>query len=251
MKIAILKERRAAEARVAASPETVKKLTALGAEVALEKGAGAGASFSDEAYQEAGASIAKDAAAAAEGAEVVLKVQYPEIARLARVDLKSLGRVGTLVSLVQRKLDLRSIVREVARLIALEIDFVREARSTDRIRATLEGHLLRHGDADLPGRTGERSLVRDRLVDLARREGDHELRDDVVQAQKERRRGVGHGQEEIDPLLTDGLSNRLAVGVGSVGGSGRQCRPGREAGRGGERLPPGRGDDHFVARVTD
>ena len=77
MKIAILKERRAAEARVAASPETVKKLVALGAEVALEKGAGAGASFSDEAYKEAGASVAKDAAAAVEGAEVVLKVQRP------------------------------------------------------------------------------------------------------------------------------------------------------------------------------
>ena len=77
MKIAILKERRAAEARVAASPETVKKLTALGAEIAVEKGAGAGASFSDEAYKEAGAAIAKDAAAAAGGAEVVLKVQRP------------------------------------------------------------------------------------------------------------------------------------------------------------------------------
>ena len=77
MKIAILKERRAAEARVAASPETVKKLVALGAEVAVEKGAGAGASFSDEAYKEAGASIAKDAATATGGAEVVLKVQRP------------------------------------------------------------------------------------------------------------------------------------------------------------------------------
>ena len=77
MKIAIPKERRAHESRVAASPETVKKLTALGCEVAVEKGAGAGASYSDAAYKEAGAAIAKDAAATLAGAQVVLKVQRP------------------------------------------------------------------------------------------------------------------------------------------------------------------------------
>ena len=77
MKIAIPKERRAHESRVAASPETVKKLVALGAEVAVEKGAGAGASFSDQAYKDAGADVAKDAEAAMAGAAVVLKVQRP------------------------------------------------------------------------------------------------------------------------------------------------------------------------------
>ena len=56
MKIAIPKERRANESRVAASPETVKKLTALGCEVAVEKGAGTGASYSDEAYKQVDAS---------------------------------------------------------------------------------------------------------------------------------------------------------------------------------------------------
>ncbi len=77
MKIAILKERRAHESRVAASPETVKKLAALGCEVAVEKGAGAGASYSDAAFKEAGAEIAKEAATALSGAQVVLKVQRP------------------------------------------------------------------------------------------------------------------------------------------------------------------------------
>ncbi len=77
MKIAIPKERRAHESRVAASPETVKKLTALGCEVAVEKGAGAGASYSDAAYKEAGAAIAKDAASTLAGAQIVLKVQRP------------------------------------------------------------------------------------------------------------------------------------------------------------------------------
>jgi proton-translocating NAD(P)+ transhydrogenase subunit alpha len=77
MKIAIPKERRAHESRVAASPETVKKLAALGCEVVVEKGAGAGASYSDSAYKDAGAAVAKDAATALSGAQVVLKVQRP------------------------------------------------------------------------------------------------------------------------------------------------------------------------------
>lgn len=74
MKIAIPKERRAHESRVAASPETVKKMIGLGAEVAVEKGAGLGANFTDEAYKTAGATIAADVTA---DADVVLKVQRP------------------------------------------------------------------------------------------------------------------------------------------------------------------------------
>ncbi len=77
MKIAIPRERRAKEARVAASPETVKKLVDLGCEVVVEKGAGKGAAFTDEAYRQAGAAVAKDAKAALAGAAVVLKVQRP------------------------------------------------------------------------------------------------------------------------------------------------------------------------------
>ncbi len=79
MKIAIPKERRAHEARVAASPETVKKMIALGCEVVVEKGAGAGAAMVDEAYREAGAEIAASAKAALEGADIVLKVQGPKV----------------------------------------------------------------------------------------------------------------------------------------------------------------------------
>ena len=47
MKIAVLKEGEAGERRVAASPETVKKFSALGASVAVEKGAGADAAIAD------------------------------------------------------------------------------------------------------------------------------------------------------------------------------------------------------------
>lgn len=77
MKIAIPKERRPNEARVAASPETVKKFAALGCDVAVEKSAGLGAAITDEAFQDAGASIAATAEAATSDADLILKVQRP------------------------------------------------------------------------------------------------------------------------------------------------------------------------------
>jgi NAD(P) transhydrogenase subunit alpha len=77
MKIAIPKERRPGEARVAATPETVKKLMALGAEVAVEAGAGAGSSIPDAAYRDAGAAVVADATALLSSADIVLKVQRP------------------------------------------------------------------------------------------------------------------------------------------------------------------------------
>src|SRR5262245_59344195 len=78
MKIAILKERRPYETRVAATPETVKKLKALGAEeIVTETGAGVAAAYTDEAYAEAGATIVPDAAAAAGAADIIFKIQRP------------------------------------------------------------------------------------------------------------------------------------------------------------------------------
>jgi NAD(P) transhydrogenase subunit alpha len=76
MQISVPKERRAHERRVAASPDTVKRLAALGHELIVESGAGDGASFTDDAYRAAGARIARDTAEAFSG-EVVLKVQRP------------------------------------------------------------------------------------------------------------------------------------------------------------------------------
>ena len=77
MKIAIPKETREHETRVAGVPETVKKLVALGAEVVVQAGAGDGASLPDAAYEAAGATIAKTFAATVKGADVVLKIQRP------------------------------------------------------------------------------------------------------------------------------------------------------------------------------
>jgi NAD(P) transhydrogenase subunit alpha len=77
MRLAVLKERRPGEARVAATPETVKKLSALGLSVVIETGAGAGSAIPDAEYAAAGAEIAPDAAAACAGAGVIFKVQAP------------------------------------------------------------------------------------------------------------------------------------------------------------------------------
>ena len=77
MKVGIIKERRAHERRVAASPDTVKHMTGMGLEVLIEHGAGEGAYFNDEAYRSAGAQIVPDAAAALSDADIVLKVQRP------------------------------------------------------------------------------------------------------------------------------------------------------------------------------
>ncbi len=85
MRLAVLRERRAGEARVAATPDTVKKLIALGLTVAVEAGAGVLASISDEDFRAAGAEIAPDAASALAGAAILFAVQAPEdIAALPR-----------------------------------------------------------------------------------------------------------------------------------------------------------------------
>ncbi|TAH33381.1 MAG: Re/Si-specific NAD(P)(+) transhydrogenase subunit alpha [Alphaproteobacteria bacterium] len=78
MKIAVLKERRPGETRVAAIPETVKKFIGLGANVVVETGAGQLSHIGDDAYTAAGATIAADAKSAANGADIILKVQRPE-----------------------------------------------------------------------------------------------------------------------------------------------------------------------------
>ena len=77
MKIAFPAETDAAEPRVAATPETVKKLRALGAEVAVQAGAGNGSGIRDSDYEAAGARIAHDAGDAVHDADLVLKVRRP------------------------------------------------------------------------------------------------------------------------------------------------------------------------------
>ncbi|MDQ4060864.1 MAG: Re/Si-specific NAD(P)(+) transhydrogenase subunit alpha [Pseudomonadota bacterium] len=77
MKLAVLRERDSGETRVAASPETVKRLAALGFTVAVEAGAGLGSGFLDQDYVAAGAEIAPTGADALRDADVVLVVRRP------------------------------------------------------------------------------------------------------------------------------------------------------------------------------
>ncbi len=93
MKVAIAKERQAAERRVAASPDTVKRMAGMGLKVLVEPGAGNGAAFPDAGYEAAGAQI--DANAAGD-ADLVLKVQRPTADELAR-----LKRGCVLIALLQ------------------------------------------------------------------------------------------------------------------------------------------------------
>ena len=82
VRIAVLKERAPGECRVAASPETVKKFIALGATLAVERGAGLAAAIPDADYEAMGAMLG-DAAATVAGADIVLGVQGPDPALLA------------------------------------------------------------------------------------------------------------------------------------------------------------------------
>jgi H+-translocating NAD(P) transhydrogenase subunit alpha len=77
MKISVPKERRPHERRVAASPDTVKRLAGMGLEPVVESGAGESTSFTDDAYKAAGAAIAPSAAEALGAGDIVLKVQRP------------------------------------------------------------------------------------------------------------------------------------------------------------------------------
>lgn len=97
MKIAIPKERRAHERRVAATPDTVKKYVSLGFDVAIEAGAGANSRFTDEAYATAGATVETDLATLLKDADVVLKVQRPLLAGEGDIDELGLINEGALL----------------------------------------------------------------------------------------------------------------------------------------------------------
>jgi NAD(P) transhydrogenase subunit alpha len=81
MRIAVARETEPVEDRVAATPDTVKKMKGLGAEVAVEPGAGTASGIPDADFSAAGATVA---AGALEGADVVLKVRRPTASELAR-----------------------------------------------------------------------------------------------------------------------------------------------------------------------
>lgn len=93
MKVGVPKETAPFERRVAASPETVKRIIGQGLEVAVESHAGLAASFTDDAYRAAGASIVTSAAEAL-GSDLVLKVRAPD-----KDEMAHMRRGATLIAL--------------------------------------------------------------------------------------------------------------------------------------------------------
>ncbi|MFO0839440.1 MAG: Re/Si-specific NAD(P)(+) transhydrogenase subunit alpha [Phycisphaerae bacterium] len=93
MKLAVPREIQVGERRVALTPDSCKRLTKLGVQVAIERGAGESAYLPDEAYQSAGATVERDVAALLGAADFVVKVQppmqHPSLARHEAELLKS------------------------------------------------------------------------------------------------------------------------------------------------------------------
>jgi len=81
MQIAVARETEAGEPRVAATPETVKKFIALGATVAVARGAGTASGIPDADFAAAGATVGDEVE---KGADIVLKVRRPTAAELAK-----------------------------------------------------------------------------------------------------------------------------------------------------------------------
>ena len=126
MKIAIIKERRAHERRVAATPDTIKLMVAMGLQPVVERGAGEAAYFADAAYAASGATLAEDAATALAEADIVLKVQRPLLGGADGIDeLRLLKRGAALIGLLA-PLQNRDAVRAYADagLAALAMELV-------------------------------------------------------------------------------------------------------------------------------
>jgi H+-translocating NAD(P) transhydrogenase subunit alpha len=100
MRLGIPREVRDHEKRVAATPATVEKLIAFGYEVAIQKGAGARASFPDGLYEAAGAVLMDDAASIWSGSDMILKVRPPQELADGTHELDMLAEGKTILSLV-------------------------------------------------------------------------------------------------------------------------------------------------------
>lgn len=116
--IAVIKERRAGETRVAAVPETVKKLAAAGFSVVVEAGAGLSASFQDADYEAAGAALAKTAKDALGQADILFKVRAPEADEVKA--LKKGALVVALLNPYQDRATLDALAAQGATAFAME-----------------------------------------------------------------------------------------------------------------------------------
>ncbi len=74
-----------------------------------------------------------------DGREVVIKIQYPEAQKVFPIDLASMRRTVRVVRWLNKSIDLRSIAEELSDFVTLELDFSREAESTERVRQSFIG----------------------------------------------------------------------------------------------------------------
>ena len=125
LKVFVPKERRPGETRVAATPDTIKKLVKENIEVVVETGAGAAASFLDAAYEAAGAKLTSDLASAWSTADIVLKVTEPiENTDLGKHEAEALKPGAILVGLMSphRNVDMvKRLVGNKVTTLAMEL----------------------------------------------------------------------------------------------------------------------------------
>ena len=217
MRIAIPKERRPQERRVAASPDTAKRLVGMGHEVVVEAGAGAGASFPDAAYTAAGATIAGTEAEALGAADIVLKVQRPEPAEVGAMK-RGAVLVGML-SPLQNPDDIKAYAAAGLTSFAMElVPRITRAQSMDVLSSPGQPRRLPRG-------ARSRGRVRPRLPDDDDR-GRHDRAGAGSGDGRRRRRAAG--DRHRPPPRRRRLGHRCAA---------RRQRAGREPGR---ELPHGR-----------
>jgi NAD(P) transhydrogenase subunit alpha len=137
MKVGVPRETAAGERRVALVPETVKRLTGSGFEIAVERVAGAAASFPDRAFEEAGATMVDDPYVA----EAVVKVQAPSADEVARLHDRQI-LIGFLQPLTDREGIERLSGRGVLAFAMESIPRITRAQSMDALssQATVSGY---------------------------------------------------------------------------------------------------------------
>jgi NAD(P) transhydrogenase subunit alpha len=129
------------EPRVAVSPETVKKLTALGASVRVQQGAGSRSRFSDTALKAAGAIISPDAAATLSGADILIKVRRPALGEVEA--LKRGAIVAAMLAPFDDRPGLEALAGAGAALLSMEfMPRITRAQSMDVLssQANLAGY---------------------------------------------------------------------------------------------------------------
>jgi NAD(P) transhydrogenase subunit alpha len=145
VKIAVLKESAPGETRVAATPETVKKITALGHSVTVQTGAGASASYPDDLYKQAGAELSADGGIT--GADLTIKVRRPTDSEIGAMKagsgfaslLEPYGDRGVVEALAKAKIDVVAMefIPRISR--AQSMDALSSQANLAGYRAVIEG----------------------------------------------------------------------------------------------------------------